>query len=85
MLAQELIRSAGGEAAFQAYEKQMRPMVEDSQGVPKIAQRLMHPKRRLGISLLHSVLCVTSIDIVRNLSASLFSGPGKEVDLSRYD
>lgn len=85
VLAQELIRNAGVEAAFQAYEKQMRPMVEDGQSVPKIAPRLMHPKSRLGISLLHGVLGVASTDIVRNLSARLFSGPSQEVDLSRYD
>ncbi|AXB79017.1 FAD-dependent monooxygenase [Novosphingobium sp. P6W] len=85
VLAQELIRNADVEAAFQAYEEQMRPMVEDGQGVPKIAPSLMHPKSRLGISLLHGVLGVASSDIVRRLSVRLFSGRGKEVNLSRFD
>ncbi|MFT4054935.1 MAG: FAD-dependent monooxygenase [Novosphingobium sp.] len=85
VLAQELIRNTDVDAAFRAYEDQMRPMVEDGQGVPKIAPRLMHPKSRLGISLLHGVLGVANSDIVRNLSAKLFSGPGKEVDLSSFE
>lgn len=85
VLAQELIRNTDIDEAFQAYEDQMRPMVKDGQGVPKIAPRLMHPKSQLGISLLHGVLGVASSDLVRNLSAKIFSGPGKEVDLSRYE
>jgi len=84
VLAEELVRSDSVEAALKAYETQMRPMVEDGQGVPKIAPRLMHPKSRLGISLLHGVLGVASSDMVRDLAAKLFSGPGTEVDLSRY-
>jgi 2-polyprenyl-6-methoxyphenol hydroxylase-like FAD-dependent oxidoreductase len=84
VLAQELIANPDIETAFQAYEKLMRPMVEDGQGIPKFAPRLMHPKSQLGIRLLHGMLSVASSDIVRNLSARLFSGPGKEVDLSRY-
>lgn len=52
--------------------------------MPKIAPRLMHPRSRLGIAMLHGVLGVASTDLVRNLTARLFAGPGKEVDLSRY-
>lgn len=84
VMAEELVRGNSVAAALEAYETQMRPMVEDGQGVPKIAPRLMHPKSRLGISLLHGVLGVASSDMVRDLTAKLFSGPGTEVDLSRY-
>jgi 2-polyprenyl-6-methoxyphenol hydroxylase-like FAD-dependent oxidoreductase len=84
VLAEELVRGDSVEAALKAYETQMRPMVEDGQGVPKIAPRLMHPKSRLGISLLHGVLGVASSDMVRDLAAKLFGGPGTEVDVSRY-
>lgn len=71
-------------AAFAAYETQMRPMVEDAQGVPKIAPRLMHPKSKLGIRLLHGILGIASLDPVRNLAAKAVGGPGTEVDISRY-
>lgn len=84
VLAKELIHNESISAALKKYEDQMRPMVEDGQGVPKIAPRLMHPKSSLGIRLLHGVLGVASTDIVRNLSAKLFSGPSEEVDLTRY-
>lgn len=84
VLAQELLRNDDVATAFEQYEAQMRPMVEDGQGIPKIAPRLMHPKSRLGIKLLHGVLGIVSSDIVRDLSAKLIGGPGKEADLSRY-
>lgn len=84
VLAQELIRAENVETAFRGYEDRMRPMVEDGQGIPKIVPRLMHPKTRLGIRLLHGVLGIASSDIVRDLSAKLIGAPGKEVDLSDY-
>lgn len=85
VLAEELARHDSIAAAFEAYEQQIRPMVEDGQGVPKLAPRLMHPKTRLGIRLLHGTLGLASLEPVRNLTAKLVVGPGKEVDLSRYD
>ncbi|RVT90490.1 FAD-dependent monooxygenase [Sphingomonas crocodyli] len=85
VLAQELAGTHDVEDAFKAYEDQMRPMVEDGQGVPKIAPRLMHPKSRLGIRLLHGVLGLASLEPVRDLTARLVGAPDKEVDLSRYD
>ncbi|SEM99192.1 2-polyprenyl-6-methoxyphenol hydroxylase [Sphingomonas gellani] len=84
VLAQELARHDTVQAAFAAYERQMRPMVEDGQGVPKIGPRLMHPDSRLGIRMLHGVLGVASLAPVRATAAKLFGGPGKEVDLSPY-
>lgn len=56
VLAEQLVRGDSVEVALEAYETQMRPMVENGQGVPKITPRLMHPKSRLGISLLHGSL-----------------------------
>lgn len=84
VLAGELARADAVAEAFAAYETQMRPMVEYGQGIPKIGPRLMHPQTRLGIRLLHGMLGLASLDPVRNLSAKMFSGPGKEVDLFRY-
>lgn len=85
VLAQELIRSTGVPAALVAYERAMRPMVEDAQGVPKIAPRLANPHSRLGIRLLHGVLNVASRPIVRGVAGKLLGGKSKDVDLSRYD
>ena len=85
VLAEELARHDSVAAAFGTYEAQMRPMVEDGQGIPKIAPRLMHPKSRLGIKLLHGVLGVASLEPIRDITAKWIGEPGEEVDLSRYD
>ncbi len=84
VLAQELIRQPDVPAAFAAYEQQMRPMVEDAQGVPKIAPRLMNPHSRLGIRLLHGALDLASRPAVRKLSGKMFGGDTPEPDLARY-
>ncbi|MGN7161903.1 tryptophan-rich sensory protein [Sphingomonas sp. SAFR-052] len=84
VLAQELIAHADVPAAFAAYEAQMRPMVEDAQGVPKIAPRLMNPHSRIGIRLLHNALDFASRPAVRKLSGNLFGGDTPEPDLARY-
>jgi len=85
VLGQEIARQADPAAAFAAYEAQMRPMVAEGQGTPKIAPRLMHPDSRLGIRLLHGVLGVAASAPVRSAAAKLFGGPSKEPDLDRYD
>jgi len=85
VLAQEVIRSTDMSAALAAYEQAMRPMVEDAQGVPKMAPRLANPHSRLGIRLLHTVLNAASRPAVRGVAGKLFGGGSKDVDLSRYD
>ncbi|MEC3909768.1 FAD-dependent monooxygenase [Sphingobium sp. CR2-8] len=84
VLAQELARHEKIAAAFEAYEQRMRPMVDDGQGIPKLAPRLMHPKSGFGIRLLHSVLGVASLQPVRDMTARMIGSPGKQVDLSAY-
>lgn len=85
VLAQELIRSPDVSTAFASYERTMRPIVEEAQGVPKLAPRLANPHSRLGIRLLHGVLKVASRPTVRGIAGKLFGGRSKDVDLSRYD
>jgi 2-polyprenyl-6-methoxyphenol hydroxylase-like FAD-dependent oxidoreductase/tryptophan-rich sensory protein len=85
VLAAEMARSDNVVAAFAAYERAMRPMVEDAQGVPKIAPRLMNPHSRLGIRLLHGALRTASRPAVRGITGKLFGGSTKEPDLSQYD
>ena len=80
-----MIRSTEVLAALTAYEQAMRPMVEDAQGVPKIAPRLANPHSQLGIRLLHGVLNLASRPAVRGVPSKLFGGRPKDVDLSRYD
>jgi 2-polyprenyl-6-methoxyphenol hydroxylase-like FAD-dependent oxidoreductase/tryptophan-rich sensory protein len=85
VLAQELARATDVAAAFATYEQLMRPMVEDAQGVPKIAPRLANPQSRMGIALLHRALNLASRPTIRGITGKLFGGHSKDVDLSRYD
>lgn len=85
VLAQELSRTQDVRAGFAAYERAMRPMVEQGQGVPKIAPKLANPKTRLGIRLLHGTLRVASTRFVRRVFGKLFSRSPKAPDLSTYD
>ena len=84
VLAAEMARSGDVVAAFAAYEAAMRPMVDEAQGVPRIAPRLMNPHSRLGIRLLHGVLGVASRPTIRGVAGRLFGGRTREPDLSRY-
>jgi 2-polyprenyl-6-methoxyphenol hydroxylase-like FAD-dependent oxidoreductase len=84
VLAQEIARHEDIAAAFDAYEQRLRPMVEESQGIPKLAPRLLHPKSRLGIRLLHGVLGLASLEPVRDMTAKMIGSPGKQVDVAEY-
>ncbi|MDP4022851.1 FAD-dependent monooxygenase [Methylobacterium sp. NEAU 140] len=84
VLAGELARAAAVEDACAAYERAMRPMVEQAQDLPKIIPRLMNPHSRLGIRLLHGALRVASAPRLRGLAGRLFARRFPEPDLSRY-
>jgi len=71
-------------AAFAAYEKAMRPAVEQGQGVPKIGPRLMNPHSWLGIRLLHGALKLASLPSIRDATAGLMARDLKAPDLDRY-
>ena len=85
VLAQELSRTSDVADAFARYERAMRPMVEEGQGVPKLAPKLANPKSRLGIRLLHGALRVASKPALRRAAGRLFSRPPKAPDLAVYD
>lgn len=85
VLAQELSRTSDVADAFARYERAMRPMVEEGQGVPKLAPKLANPKSRLGIRLLHGALRIASTPALRRAAGRLFSRPPKAPDLAVYD
>ncbi|AWN51835.1 FAD-dependent monooxygenase [Methylobacterium sp. 17Sr1-1] len=84
VLAGELARGGDVPGALAAYERAMRPMVGQAQGVPKIAPRLMHPRTRAGIRVLHAALRAASKPALRGVAGRLFGGSREEPDLSRY-
>ncbi len=85
VLAAELARCDAIADGVAAYERAMRPMVEEAQGVPKIAPRLMNPQSRTGIRLLHTALAVSSRPAFRGVAGKMFGGNSAEPDLSGYD
>ncbi len=85
VLAGELKRADTVEEALVAYERAMRPMVEQGQNVPKIGPKLMNPHSRRGIRLLHGALGIASRPAIRDLAAKAFSREPTGPDLSCYD
>lgn len=85
VLAQEMARHGDPVTAFSAYERMMRPMVEDGQGVPKIGIKMMNPETSLGIKFLHTALHLASTPPVKKVMGTAFSRQLKTPDLSVYD
>lgn len=80
ILAGELSRHEKHEDAFAAYEKLLRPYVNEVQKLPPGVPYLAHPKTKLGIFFLHTVLNVIFSNFIKKI-AKLFSGKDK----SPYD
>lgn len=85
VLAGELALNENVGAALAAYEKAMRPMTDQAQGLPKIVPRLANPHSRIGIGLLHTAVRLASRPALRKAAGKLFARPPEEPDLSRYE
>lgn len=77
VLAGELSRHQNHQDAFEAYEKLMRPYVEDIQNLPPGVPWLAHPKTKFGIKVFNTVLGIASSKLVKKI-AKLFGGKGKK-------
>ncbi|MBL7706848.1 MAG: FAD-dependent monooxygenase [Taibaiella sp.] len=77
ILAGELSRTADHKEAFAAYEKILRPYVEDIQNLPPGVPWIAHPKSKLGIALFNGVLGIVSSKAVKKVG-KLFSGKKKK-------
>ena len=84
-LAGELSRADDVGAGFAAYERYMRPIVEKGQAVPKIMPRLMHPRTRFGIRVLHGALSVASRPGVRNFAGRFAPRDRDKPELPRFE
>jgi 2-polyprenyl-6-methoxyphenol hydroxylase-like FAD-dependent oxidoreductase len=77
VLAGELGRHADHVDAFAAYEKIMRPFVDQAQSVPKFAPRLASPHSRIGIAMANA-------PGFRTLLSPLLSPKADNIDLPDY-
>ena len=80
LLAGELSRHDKHGDAFEAYEKRMRPFVEDVQRLPPGVPWLAHPKSKLGVSVVNTVAGILASGAVKKIS-KLFSS--KEEDVTK--
>lgn len=77
ILAGELSGNTDHKEAFSAYEKLLRPYVEDIQNLPPGVPWIVHPKTNLGIAIFHMILGIASGKVVKKIS-KLFSGKEKK-------
>jgi 2-polyprenyl-6-methoxyphenol hydroxylase-like FAD-dependent oxidoreductase len=83
VLAGELSRHSDHQEAFAAYEKRLRPFVKEVQKLPPGTPRLAHPKSKLGILFLNTIINIISSSFVKKIG-SLFSkksGAATEEDI----
>lgn len=81
VLAGELSRHEDHQEAFAAYEKLMRPLVEDIQKLPPGVPWVAHPKTKFGISLFNAGISLASSKLIKKIG-KLFSSdkPKKQVE-----
>jgi len=84
VLAGELARNQDHEAAFEAYEKLMRPFVKLAQRIPPGIPRLPHPKTKFGIWLLHQIAAFAARRAPQGDRNGLGSSPAEKIDLPDY-
>lgn len=85
VLAGELGRNDDHAQAFAAYEKIMRPYVDQAQDVPIFAPRLASPHSRLGIAFGHAMLRLADAPIVKSLLGKFLSPKADAIDLPDYE
>lgn len=70
VLAGELGRSGGGMAmSFEAYQRVMRPLDGKAHDAPEVGTRLMNPRTRVGMSVLHWASQVATSRPAREIAA----------------
>ena len=84
VLAGELTTHARHGDAFSAYERIMRPYVDQAQKLPPGAPRAANPRTRAGIAAFHGVLRLASAPLARRVASGLFKPPADRIDLPRY-
>lgn len=83
VLAGELARTDDHAAAFQAYDRIMRPFVEEGQGAAK-GPAWTHPQSRFGILLQRAMLNLLSKPILRDAFLKLGMRDPDDIELPAY-
>ena len=84
VLAGELANHDRHEDAFQAYDRLMRPFVEQGQGTPDSVKTMNYPKTRFGIAAQHAALSVLSKPVLRDIFIKLGMRESDDIELPHY-
>jgi 2-polyprenyl-6-methoxyphenol hydroxylase-like FAD-dependent oxidoreductase len=84
VLAGELSRHERYEDAFTAYEKRMRPYVEEVQKLPPGTPKLVYPETKLGVLILNTVAGLVASEPVQKV-VSLFSSDDADEEKEGID
>ncbi|WP_434383123.1 FAD-dependent monooxygenase [Melittangium boletus] len=84
VLAGELSRHDDHAEAFAAYERILRPYVDQGQDVSTIGPRIAQPRTRFGIALQRVALNLATKPGIRDLLGKLMSPPADKIDLPDY-
>lgn len=85
VLGGELARHDDHRDAFAAYEKVMRPYVDQAQHLPPGTPRVATPNTRAGIAVLNTVLRVASSPLAGRLGRAFQKPPADKIDLPTYE
>jgi 2-polyprenyl-6-methoxyphenol hydroxylase-like FAD-dependent oxidoreductase len=84
VLAGELASHVDHRDAFRAYERILRPYVQQAQQLPPGAPRVAHPRTAAGIRLFNAAVKLASTGPVSRAGSALFSPPADKIDLPDY-
>ncbi|GIF96331.1 FAD-dependent monooxygenase [Catellatospora citrea] len=84
VLAGELASHSSHRDAFAAYERIMRPYVAQAQHLPPFTPRIAHPRSRVGIGVLNTLLATAANPVVQRVAARFLSPPADRIDLPDY-
>jgi 2-polyprenyl-6-methoxyphenol hydroxylase-like FAD-dependent oxidoreductase len=84
VLAGELASHVHHRDAFTAYERIMRPYVEQAQALPPGVPQIANPRSRAGLTVFHTGLRLATSSVVRKIGGRFFTPPADKIDLPDY-
>ena len=84
VLAGELAAHRHHRDAFAAYERVLRPYVEQAQDLPPGTPRLAHPKSGAAVAVMRTLLRAAASPVLRPVRGRLFSPPADRIQLPDY-
>ncbi|HEY5822647.1 MAG TPA: FAD-dependent monooxygenase [Propionibacteriaceae bacterium] len=85
VLAGELSRQPDHVQAFAAYEKIMRPYVDQAQQLPPGTPQVANPRTRIGVAAFHTAVRIGATKLVSKLVGKVLTPPADKIDLPDYE